>query len=205
MCGIAGFFGIGLSAPDAVLQAMGDAIRSRGPDDSGIFRSAEAGIGLVHRRLSIVDLSPAGHQPMQSSCRRYVIVFNGEIYNHPALREQLERAGQAPVWRGHSDTETLLAAIAAWGLRKALESAVGMFALALWDQEKRELSLARDRLGEKPLYYGRVAGGLAFASELKALRVIPGFVGEVNRQAWRCICATIMFPARTAFMPESTS
>ncbi|ATG91306.1 asparagine synthase (glutamine-hydrolyzing) [Methylomonas koyamae] len=183
MCGIAGFFGIGLSAPDAVLQAMGDAIRSRGPDDSGIFQSAEDGIGLVHRRLSIVDLSPAGHQPMQSSCRRYIIVFNGEIYNHPALREQLERAGQAPVWRGHSDTETLLAAIAAWGLRKALESAVGMFALALWDQEKRELSLARDRLGEKPLFYGRVAGGLAFASELKALRVIPGFVGEVNRQA----------------------
>lgn len=183
MCGIAGFFGIGLSDPEAVLQAMGDAIRSRGPDDSGIFRSAEDGIGLVHRRLSIVDLSPAGHQPMLSSCRRYAIVFNGEIYNHPALREQLERSGQAPVWRGHSDTETLLAAIAAWGLRKALESAVGMFALALWDRDKRELSLARDRLGEKPLYYGRVAGGLAFASELKALRAIPGFVGDIDRQA----------------------
>ncbi|WFP50653.1 asparagine synthase (glutamine-hydrolyzing) [Methylomonas sp. EFPC3] len=183
MCGIAGFFGIGLSDPEAVLQAMGDAIRSRGPDDSGIFRSAEDGIGLVHRRLSIVDLSPAGHQPMLSSCRRYVIVFNGEIYNHPALREQLERSGQAPIWRGHSDTETLLAAIAAWGLRKALESAVGMFALALWDRDKRELSLARDRLGEKPLYYGRVAAGLAFASELKALRAIPGFVGDIDRQA----------------------
>lgn len=111
MCGIGGLFGVRLADHESVLRGMGEAIRTRGPDDSGVFFQAEQGIGLVHRRLSIVELSPAGHQPMHSACQRYVLVFNGEIYNHLALREKLERSGSAPVWRGRSDTETLLAAI----------------------------------------------------------------------------------------------
>lgn len=183
MCGIGGLFGVRQADTASVLRAMGEAIRTRGPDDSGVFFQAEQGIGLVHRRLSIVELSPAGHQPMRSACQRYVIVFNGEIYNHLALREQLERSGVAPAWRGRSDTETLLAAIAAWGLQKTLETAVGMFALALWDSLSNELSLARDRLGEKPLYYGWLGTGLGFSSELKALAAVPGFCGEVDRSA----------------------
>lgn len=183
MCGIGGLFGVRQTDTESVLRLMGDAIRTRGPDDEGVFFQAELGIGLVHRRLSIVELSPAGHQPMHSACQRYVIVFNGEIYNHLTLRKQLERSGFAPGWRGRSDTETLLAAIAAWGLQKALEAAVGMFALALWDGLNKELSLARDRLGEKPLYYGWLGKGLGFASELKALAAVPGFSGEVDRSA----------------------
>lgn len=183
MCGIGGLFGVQQADMLSVLRTMGEVIRTRGPDDSGVFFQAEQGIGLVHRRLSIVELSPAGHQPMRSACQRYVIVFNGEIYNHLALREQLERSGMAPSWRGRSDTETLLAAIAAWGLQKTLEAVVGMFALALWDSLSNELSLARDRLGEKPLYYGWLGKGLGFASELKALAVVPGFRGEVDRSA----------------------
>lgn len=183
MCGIGGLFGVRQADTESVLRAMGETIRTRGPDDSGVFFQAEQGIGMVHRRLSIVELSPAGHQPMRSACQRYVIVFNGEIYNHLALRQQLERSGSAPAWRGRSDTETLLAAIAAWGLQKTLEAAVGMFALALWDDLRKELSLARDRLGEKSLYYGWLGNGLGFASELKALAVVPGFRGEVDRSA----------------------
>lgn len=183
MCGIGGLFGVRLADHESVLRGMGEAIRTRGPDDSGVFFQAEQGIGLVHRRLSIVELSPAGHQPMHSACQRYVLVFNGEIYNHLALREKLERSGSAPVWRGRSDTETLLAAIAAWGLQKTLQVAVGMFALALWDVLRHELSLARDRLGEKPLYYGWLGKGLGFASELKGLATVPGFSGEVDRSA----------------------
>lgn len=183
MCGIGGLFGVRLIDTESSLRAMGEAIRTRGPDDSGVFFRAADGIGLVHRRLSIVELSPAGHQPMFSVCQRYVIVFNGEIYNHLALREQLERSGLASAWRGRSDTETLLAAIAAWGLQKTLEAAVGMFALALWDSQTKELSLARDRLGEKPLYYGWLGEGIGFASELKALSAVPGFRGEVDRSA----------------------
>lgn len=183
MCGIGGLFGVRLIDTESSLHAMGEAIRTRGPDDSGVFFQAADGIGLVHRRLSVVELSPAGHQPMFSASERYVIVFNGEIYNHLALREKLERSGLAPAWRGRSDTETLLAAIAAWGLQKTLEAAVGMFALALWDSLTKQLSLARDRLGEKPLYYGWLGEGIGFASELKALSAVPGFQGEVNRSA----------------------
>lgn len=183
MCGIGGLFGIRLDDAESSLRTMGEAIRARGPDDVGTFWRADVGIGLVHRRLAIVELSPAGHQPMFSECRRYVIVFNGEIYNHLELRGHLERLGLAPAWRGRSDTETLLAAIAAWGVKKTLECSVGMFALALWDSLTKELTLARDRLGEKPLYYGWLRGGLGFASELKALTVVPGFQREVDRSA----------------------
>ena len=159
---------------------MGAALRHRGPDDNGIWVDADAGIALAHTRLSILDLSPAGAQPMLSASGRYVLVFNGEIYNHLDLRAQLP---QPPAWRGHSDTETLLACIDAWGLADTLSRCVGMFALALWDQQTRSLRLARDRLGEKPLYVGWQNGTLLFGSELKALRAHPAFEGRLNRQA----------------------
>jgi len=179
MCGIAGFWGYGVAPDAACLSRMADALAHRGPDDSGVWVDAEAGIGLTHRRLSILDLSPAGHQPMASACGRYVIVFNGEIYNHLVLRAALV----AQAWRGHSDTETLLTAIAAWGVEAVLARCVGMFAFALWDRHERSLTLARDRLGEKPLYYGCVNGTFLFASELKALRIWPGFAAEIDRDA----------------------
>lgn len=178
MCGIAGFWGT-TPDPDGTARRMADSLRTRGPDDAGAWSDADAGITLVHRRLAILDLSAAGHQPMHSSGGRYVIVFNGEIYNHLDLRQRLEERA----WRGHSDTETLLAAIEAWGIETALRLATGMFALALWDSEHRKLLLARDRLGEKPLYYGWQGDNFLFGSELKALRVHPGFQGEINRDA----------------------
>lgn len=158
---------------------MTDAIAHRGPDDSGEWFAPDAGVALGHRRLSVVDLSKAGHQPMHSACGRYVLIFNGEIYNHREMRAAFsDRA-----WRGHSDTETLLAAISDCGLEVALQKCVGMFALALWDVEERRLSLARDRIGEKPLYYGWNAGAFLFGSELKALRAYDGFDATINRQA----------------------
>ncbi|MGE0801666.1 MAG: asparagine synthase (glutamine-hydrolyzing) [Lautropia sp.] len=179
MCGLVGFFG---RVDDAVQDGLGRAaaaIRHRGPDDARVWIDREAGIALAHRRLAIVDLSAAGHQPMASACGRYVLAYNGEIYNHLELR----RALGEPQWRGTSDTETLLAAIARWGLERTLKGAVGMFALALWDRQQRRLYLARDRIGEKPLYLGWVGGGLAFASELKALRALPGFDATVDLDA----------------------
>ena len=152
---------------------MADAINHRGPDDGDVWIDPEQGVALAHRRLSILDLSPTGHQPMQSACSRYVVVYNGEIYNWAELRGELEAAGHAPSWRGHSDTEVLLAGIAAWGLEATLRRARGMFAIALWDSVQKTLTLARDRIGEKPLYYGRVGDCFVFASELKALRALP--------------------------------
>ena len=188
MCGIAGFIGYrdlrGAAIP-AVAQRMGEAIRHRGPDDSGVWHDDQAEVALVHRRLSILDLSPAGHQPMVSASGRFVIVFNGEIYNHLALRQELgQRAsGNSLAWRGHSDTETLLAGIDVWGLEKTLKRTVGMFALALWDRNEHALYLARDRMGEKPLYYGWQQGVFLFGSELKALKAHPAFEGEIDRGA----------------------
>jgi asparagine synthase (glutamine-hydrolysing) len=160
---------------------MADTLHHRGPDDGGAWVDDAAGIALGHRRLSILDLSPAGHQPMASSCGRFVIAFNGEIYNHLELRARFE--GQQ--WRGHSDTETLLACFETWGIEKTLESAVGMFAIALWDRETRTLTLARDRMGEKPLYYGWQGEGdtFLFGSELKALKAHPAFRAQVDRGA----------------------
>lgn len=202
MCGLAGFLGLGAldnQNISLVLQIMGDAIRHRGPDDGGIWCDIDAGIGLSHRRLSIVDLSSAGHQPMVSAGGRYVIAFNGEIYNHLELRKELDQVAQpSPTqhfspearnagWRGHSDTETLLAGIEAWGLEATLKKTIGMFAIALWDSQSRTLSLARDRLGEKPLYYGWQGVGnervFLFGSELKALKSHPAFTAEVDRGA----------------------
>jgi asparagine synthase (glutamine-hydrolysing) len=184
MCGIVGFLGgVGSAGQDTALVArMADMIRHRGPDDEGIWGDAEAGITLAQRRLAIVDLSPAGHQPMLSSCKRFVMVFNGEIYNYEEIRRKLD-AVAAHSWRGHSDTEVVLEAIARWGLKAALESCVGMFALALWDRRERTLVLARDRLGEKPLYYGRIGKSFAFASELKAFRPHPAWNPEISRDA----------------------
>ena len=177
MCGFAGVYGR-LPSEDN-LRRMGLAIAYRGPDDSGVWIDPEATLGLVHRRLSIIDLSPAGHQPMVSACERYIIAFNGEIYNHTELRQSLGHSN----WRGHSDTETLLAAIATWGLDAALKQCIGMFAFALWDRNTKCLTLARDRLGEKPLYYGWQGDVFLFGSELKALKAHPAFRAEIDRNA----------------------
>jgi asparagine synthase (glutamine-hydrolysing) len=200
MCGIAGFIGGDWSSSAdvaATVARMGRSILHRGPDHSGIWIDAESRVAFAHNRLAIVDLSPAGNQPMQSHSGRYVIIYNGEIYNHQDIRDELSSAGLAYNWAGHSDTETLLAAIDAWGLRGALERATGMFAFALWDKSDRVLVLARDRLGEKPLYYGRqFAGGpFLFGSELKALAQHPAFRPEVDRQALTLLLRYMYVPA----------
>lgn len=183
MCGICGFLKPGVDPDLPALHSMTDAIRRRGPDRQQLWHGAPEGIGFGHRRLAIQDLSEAGVQPMRSACDRYVIVFNGEIYNHLTLRKDLEAANTNPDWRGHSDTETLLAAVAHWGLTDALRRARGMFALALWDRKTRRLHLARDRMGEKPLYFARIDGGWAFGSELKAILPAPGFRPRLNTAA----------------------
>ena len=184
MCGIAGFIDQkgGFDA-GARLDAMGQGIAYRGPDDSGVYFDPDTGLGFVHRRLAIVDLTSAGHQPMTSSMGRFVVVFNGEIYNHAALRKELEESGHGVTWRGHSDTETLLRGFEIWGVKETLSRAVGMFALALYDKASRILILARDRMGEKPLYYGFSQGAFLFGSELKALRAHPYFDAAINRDA----------------------
>src|SRR5579864_689938 len=188
MCGIAGFLDLTLRNPSEYLHAtarrMGETLRHRGPDDAGTWVDASAGIALAHRRLSILDVSPAGHQPMVSMSGRYVIVFNGEIYNFHELREELEGANHTPLhFRGHSDTEVLLACFESWSVERTLSRANGMFAFALWDREEHRLYMGRDRLGEKPLYYGWIGNVFVFGSELKALRAHPAFVAEINRDA----------------------
>jgi asparagine synthase (glutamine-hydrolysing) len=214
MCGFVGYLRLDLASKSEsemylIGGDMAKTLQHRGPDDAGIWFDASAGVTLGHQRLAIQDLSWAGHQPMTSACGRYVIVLNGEIYNHLYLRFALESkpvSGQAHTnsltprsessntgdatnsrWKGHSDTETLLEAIANWGVEETLNRCVGMFAFGLWDREARTLTLARDRFGEKPLYYGWVGQGVsrafAFASELKALRSYPGFKNALNREA----------------------
>src|SRR4051794_9946210 len=179
MCGLAGFLAPGpVNEASHLAAVMAERLVHRGPDDAGVWADPGSGVALAFRRLAIIDLSPAGHQPMVSHCGRYVIIFNGEIYNHLELRADLDRAGVGTPWRGHSDTETLLAALARWGVRRTLQRCGGMFAFALWDQEERQLVLARDRTGEKPLYYGWQNGTLVFGSELKALRAHPSFKAE---------------------------
>jgi asparagine synthase (glutamine-hydrolysing) len=187
MCGLTGIFrptpGRGASV-GTLVEGMAAALAHRGPDDADVFVDDAAGVALAHRRLSILDLSPTGHQPMTSASGRFVIIFNGEIYNHLDLRGEL--SGKIDVgrgWRGRSDTETLLAAFEAWGVEKALGKAIGMFALAMWDRETRTLMLARDRLGEKPMYYGWLGPSFVFGSELKAIRAHPAFAGVVDRGA----------------------
>lgn len=185
MCGFSGFFQgrANLASLTESIERMTSRITHRGPDDSGSWFDEELGLALGHRRLSVLDLSPAGHQPMHSTCGRYVIAFNGEIYNHLTLRKQLDELGAAPGWRGHADTETLLACFAAWGAEKTLRATVGMFAIALWDRQEKVLILARDRMGEKPLYFGWQGRTLLFGSELKSLKAHPDFLAEVDRDA----------------------
>jgi asparagine synthase (glutamine-hydrolysing) len=185
MCGFTGFFGAGPIGEESfntqVLHKMTDAISHRGPDSEGQWTDNDAGIALGHRRLAIVDLTVAGAQPMTSSSGRYVIAFNGEIYNHMDCRAALANAS----WRGHSDTETLLAGFDTWGIASTVARCIGMFAFAVWDKATRTLTLVRDRLGEKPLYYGWQGSGRAavflFGSELKALRAHPAFVAQIDR------------------------
>lgn len=187
MCGLVGFLGglFGTDNDTVFLRQMSDALILRGPDDAGYWVDADQRVGLGHRRLAIVDLSPAGHQPMASGRGRFVIAFNGEIYNHLLLRAELDRSGLAPAWRGHADTETLLAGFDAWGIQATLERCIGMFAFAVWDKHTRTLTLGRDRLGEKPLYYGWQGQGpgavFLFGSELKALKA--------TRRLWRALTA----------------
>lgn len=184
MCGIAGFWlGSRGNSPHDTISHMTDAIAHRGPDSSGVWSDEGAGVFLGHRRLAIMDLSDAGSQPMTSASGRYTLVYNGEVYNHKSLRKTLADSGINQRWRGGSDTETILACIEAWGLGKTLSALNGMFAFALWDSKARELFLARDRLGEKPLYVGSCGGGVVFASELSALRKFPGFKPEINPEA----------------------
>jgi asparagine synthase (glutamine-hydrolysing) len=191
MCGIAGFLGSRPCSPDAavaLLEGMSAPLEHRGPDGCGQWSDPNVGVGLCHRRLAILDLSTAGQQPMASACGRWQMVFNGEIYNHLEIRQQLEQACLAPAWRGHSDTETLLAAVSAWGVASALPRLIGMFAFALWDRHDRRLVLSRDRFGEKPLYYSiaRSLEGqplLLFGSELPALMVHPGYDRTIDRRA----------------------
>jgi asparagine synthase (glutamine-hydrolysing) len=183
MCGIAGFWSARLDDATAVLtlRGMTDALVHRGPDDAGAWCDPDTGVALGHRRLSIVDLSPLGHQPMASVSERFQIAFNGEIYNFRALREALMADGAT--FRGHSDTEVLLALIERHGLAETLTRCTGMFAIALWDRATRTLQLARDRFGEKPLYVARCGAGIAFASELKAIRVHPEFHEQIDPSA----------------------
>lgn len=176
MCGICGYFGNGGEDRSRTIAAMKRSLAHRGPDDGGTWLGARRPIALGHTRLSILDLSPEGHQPMRTADHRWHLVFNGEIYNHRSLRSELEARGCS--FRGHSDTEVLLAAIGTWGIRATLPKLVGMFALAVWDEREGTLTLAVDRLGEKPLYFGWFGGVFGFASELKALRSHPAWVGE---------------------------
>src|SRR5215211_7645400 len=184
MCGITGFWqdpSEGEIELLALARRMAVQMEHRGPDDAVEWVEAECGLGLGFRRLAIVDLSPTGRQPMASASERYVIIFNGEVYNFVAVRAELEKKGYQ--FRGGSDTEVLLAAIEEWGLRSAIQRFVGMFGFALWDREERALHLVRDRLGIKPLYYGWQGGTFLFGSEIKALAAHPAFLGEIDRDA----------------------
>ena len=183
MCGIAGFVDQNLSDSELVGNMMIKTLYHRGPDHSAIWKDEELGVMLGHTRLSILDTSAAGHQPMESHCGRYVMIFNGEIYNHLQLRKALSKKGYSVAWRGHSDTETLLAAFSSWGINKSLQESVGMFGLALLDRRDRKLYLARDRMGEKPVYYGWQKNSFLFGSELKALKVHPNFQNRINRNS----------------------
>lgn len=187
MCGFAGFFDVGarrsVEESEFIVTGMANRLAHRGPDDLGVWVDVDSGLALGHRRLSIIDLSSAGHQPMTSPCGRYVVAYNGEIYNFRELRDEVEKEIGSANWRSHSDTEVMLAAVSLWGVETALQRFTGMFAFALWDRELKSLSLARDRMGEKPLYYGWVGGSLVFGSELKALRAFPGWVNDIDRGA----------------------
>ncbi|HEV2720209.1 MAG TPA: asparagine synthase (glutamine-hydrolyzing) [Thermoanaerobaculia bacterium] len=197
MCGITGF----VSAPAAageltrVVRGMCDALVHRGPDDAGEWIDGGAGVAIGFRRLAIIDLSPAGHQPMISATARFAATLNGEIYNFEELRAELRERGLAPPFRGHSDTEVMLAAFDAWGVEAAVKRFNGMFAIAVWDAEERRLYLARDRMGVKPLYYGFAGDAFVYGSELKALQRYPGFDARIDRGAVRLYLRFMYVPA----------
>jgi len=196
MCGLAGLFsGGGWNEEELhrVARRMSDTIAHRGPDDDGVWINAESGVALSFRRLAIVDLSEQGHQPMRSESGRYVIVFNGEVYNHNRLRPQLEAKGRR--FRGHSDTEVILAAFEEWGIERAVREFIGMFAIAVWDCQRRELSLIRDRLGIKPLFVYQRAGLVSFGSELKALIAGPEFDRTLDTAALTAYLRYLYVPA----------
>ena len=203
MCGFVGLYlNSGEDAPfemEKIIANMTDKLEHRGPDDCGTWLDHKHSIALGHRRLAIVDVSSSGHQPMTSASSRYVIALNGEVYNHSELRNELDRINPNSQWNGHSDTETLLAGIEAWGIEKTLSKAVGMFAIALWDKKNHTLNLIRDRFGEKPLYYGWINTGsakvFAFGSELKALRAYPSFQNAISRDALKQFFKYMYVPA----------
>ena len=196
MCGIAGIL-VGGRSDVAMIGALADTLALRGPDDRGTWTDVDAGVGLGHRRLAVVELSSAGHQPMMSASGRLIIVYNGEIYNHEEMRRELDESGRTPPggWKGASDTETLLHYIGEKGVRAALDRAVGMFAFGLWDRHERQLTLARDRFGEKPLYYGWVGGDFLFGSELKVLTAHPRFDNRIAGDAVETFVARTYIPA----------
>lgn len=185
MCGFNGFFSTQARSysNNDVIKKMNIALHHRGPDDEGSWQDDTLGLVLGHRRLAIQDLSPAGAQPMHSTCGRYVLVFNGEVYNHLQLRQRLTQEGVTVDWRGHSDTETILACFVTWGIEQTLKSMVGMFAVVLWDRSHKVLTLARDRMGEKPLYWGWQDSNLYFSSELKGIKAHPEFKANINRDS----------------------
>jgi asparagine synthase (glutamine-hydrolysing) len=197
MCGIAGVFDLGNGGSGEALREIAAGMASRlvhrGPDEGGVWHGGQGRVALGHRRLSILDLSPAGSQPMTSSCGRFTLVYNGEVYNHAELRAELTAEGAA--WRGHSDTEVLLEAIARWGLARAVQLANGLFAFAVWDDRERTLSLVRDRLGIKPLYYGWIDRQFVLGSELKALVAHPHFHAEIDRQSLALLLQHSYIPA----------
>lgn len=200
MCGLTGL--LSFSSGDQIsnkVNKMNSLLSHRGPDGDGVW--CEENIGLGHRRLSILDLSSSGAQPMHSDCRRYVLVFNGEIYNHLELRDSINSGGFSPKWRGHSDTETLLAAIVYWGLDKAISRLHGMFAFALWDRQKKTIFLTRDRLGEKPLYWGWAGKDIIFGSELKALRAHPDCSKKICKEALAQYLRFLYVPAPRCIHP----
>ena len=199
MCGITGFLdyaaALEVASAEYLLETMGNAIQSRGPDSAGFWFDKSVGVGLSHRRLAILDLSPMGNQPMQSACGRFVLIFNGEIYNHQHLRNRLYESGHTFSWRGNSDTETLLECLCEWGIDKTLKSIVGMFAFAVWDRKNESLILARDRMGEKPLYWGWSGSSFLFGSELKAIKTHPKFTGVIDRDSLSLFFSKNYIPA----------
>ena len=187
MCGITGFYSNTSSNFNNIILKMNSAITHRGPDSNNIWQDKNSGIVFGHQRLSILDLSTAGNQPMVSNSGRYIITYNGEIYNHLEMRKELNKINLNIKWKSNTDTETLLEALELWGIKKTLKKIVGMFAFGLWDKKNRSLILVRDRIGEKPLYFGWQGKGdnkvFLFGSELKALKVHPEFSREINRDA----------------------
>src|SRR6188508_1122883 len=194
MCGITGFWVTSASSDlEEIANRMAMAIRYRGPDDSGTWSDGTAGVAFGFRRLAIIDLSEQGHQPMVSASGRFVIIFNGEVFNFRAIRNELE--GRGALFRGHSDTEVMLAAFEAWGIENAVRRFVGMFAIAVWDKQERELTLIRDRLGVKPLYIFADSGVISFGSELKALVAGPVFDSTLNSDGLGSFLRYLYIPA----------